>query len=232
MAANSMSMPYFPGLRQLNPKIDRIISWSRSHTHPTAAQLGSSFARYRGNGLHPRMVYLLESVTALTYTIDCFLHGKAMDITLQDIVDRRTAIQHGLLSLRPGSEMEPATSPSLSVYECCRLTALIYSTAVVFPIPNSWKALQKLVKELKTAIGQTEMIYDDCNANLLLWMLVLGGTAAEGKQERPWYVEQLGYYARTKGIEDWEDVEDTMHEFLWLSSACRPAGMKLWAEVS
>lgn len=95
----------------------------------------------------------------------------------------------------------------------------------------SWKALQKLVRELKTSIEQTEILFDEYNANLLLWILVLGGIAAESKQERPWYIKQLANYARTNCIEDWEDVEDIMHGFLWSSSACRQAGTKLWTEA-
>jgi Fungal specific transcription factor domain len=176
------------------------------------------------------MLEVFDSIGALTLAIDFHLEDKPFE----GVIHRtRTAIQHKLLTLPAVDELnfpegDAETPPN--VYECCRLTAMIYSVAVVYPVPNSYDLLQELVKRLKTAIEVLDVYNRDLDG-ILLWILVLGGIAALDKPERPWFTSQLHLLSRRIGVADWDTVEDKLESFLWLDSACGSGGQMLWDEI-
>jgi hypothetical protein len=179
------------------------------------------------------MLGVLESMAAITMAIDHYLQGKPAGLTLGQIVRTRTGIQKLLLLLPPAKEDDRiVSSEKSSLYECCRLTALIFSVAVIFPIPNTYNVLQNLVRRLKAAIEVVHIA--SCEAEyweIYLWILVIGGIAALGKPERDWFVTQLAFVGiGTLGL-DWEGTEVIMRTFLWLDSACSSSGRLLWDEV-
>jgi hypothetical protein len=59
-------------------------------------------------------------------------------------------------------------------YECCRLTAILYSTAVIFPQPAHSGWHMKLVRDVM-AVLTSEVVDDWCEfaPALLLWVLVV-----------------------------------------------------------
>jgi hypothetical protein len=182
------------------------------------------------------MLEVFDSIGALTHAIGVHLQGKPFGRYLGTIHRTRTAIQHSLLLLPTFGELnlrpEEEGVEKKNVYECCRLTALIYGVAVVYPVPNSHGVLQKLVTLLQTALVVLDI--ESCGSDLdgvLLWMVALGGIAALDKQERVWFASHLGGLMRKQGIGDWGDAEDILESFLWLESACGQGGHMLWDEA-
>ena len=118
-----------------------------------------------------------------------------------------------------------------NLYECCRLTAFIFSVAVTFPIPDTFDVLQFYVAKLKVAIEVSNFLRcdEDLVAELMLWILMLGGIAALDKHERQWFVEQLSIVKTKLGI-DWDDASKVFETFLWLENACGAGGRMLWKE--
>jgi hypothetical protein len=148
------------------------------------------------------------------------------------------AVQHRLVSLPPDNEViiEPSilSLSELNIYECVRLTALIFGVAVVHPIPNPHNVLVELVRRLKISIVGLDKEIGNFAMELsgvLLWMMVLGGIASSDKPERPWFVSQLALIVRKLRLVDWGGVEDILESFLWLESACGKSGRELWDEV-
>jgi len=182
------------------------------------------------------MLEVLDSMAAITMAIDHYLHGNPAGLTLGQIVKTRIGVQKKLLLLPTAQDLHinvnTGSSLNPNLYECFRLTALIFSIAVIYPIPNTYAVLQTLVRELKDAIEVMDI--ESCGTRYsegLLWMLVLGGIAALGKPERDWFVSQLKFV----GVEwlklDWEGVEHIMRTLLWLDSACSSGGRQLWDVV-
>jgi hypothetical protein len=180
------------------------------------------------------MLQVLDSIGGFSLAVDYYLQGKPFGLKLGAIARARTAVQQRLLLLQSAEELGiPSSSPKPkpNIYECCRLTALIYGVGVVFPVPNSGSVLQELVGRLMIAIGVLDIrTFGPELGGVLLWMLVLGGIAALGTPERHWFASQLAWIVRRLDIDDWEGVEDILGSFLWLDSACGQGGRLLWSE--
>jgi hypothetical protein len=180
------------------------------------------------------MLEVLNCMEAITIAIDHYLQGTPGGLTLGQIVRTRTGIQKRLLVLPTAKELNINTTvlscPDL--YECCCLTAMIFSIAVIYPIPNTYDVLQTLVRQLIASLEVVDIeILSVDYSGVLLWILVLGGIAALGKPERPWFVLNLALNSLKRLKLDWDSVEDILKSFLWLESACSPGGRRLWGEV-
>jgi hypothetical protein len=181
------------------------------------------------------MLEVFDSIGALTLAIDVHLQGKPFGQYLGTIHRTRSAIQHSLLMLPTQDELNATVEEvgmQKNVYECCRLTALIYGVAVVYPVPNSYNVLQELVRLLQITLALLNI--ESCGSDLdgvLLWILTLGGIAALDKPERILFALQLGEHVKKMGLEDWDAAEDILEGFLWLESACGQGGRMLWDEA-
>jgi len=177
------------------------------------------------------MLGILDALGAITLAINHYLQGKPAGLTLGQIIRTRTAIEQRLLLLPSAEELDIEWPSNTDIYECCRLTAIIFSVAVIFPIPNTYDVLQTLVQKLKAAIKSSRIDSEHSGCSeIFLWVLVIGGIAALDKPERSWFVSQLARVVERLKI-DWRGVEDILESFLWLEFACNTGGHELWVEV-
>ena len=164
------------------------------------------------------MLQVLDSIGGFTLAVGHYLRGKPFGLKLGAIARARIAVQQKLLLLQTADELNipsSSTKPKPNIYECCRLTALIYGVGVVFPVPNSHSVLQELVRRLMVAIGVLDIRSFGVElGGVLLWMLVLGGIAALDIPERHWFASQLAWVVGRLGIDDWGCVEDILGSFL------------------
>ena len=134
------------------------------------------------------MLQVLDSIGGFNHAVEHYLQGKPFGLKLGAIARTRTTVQQRLLLLQTAEELNITSSsskPKQNIYECCRLTALIYGMGVVLPLPNSHSALQELVRRLMIAIGVLDIRNFGVElGGVLLWMLALGGIAALDTPER------------------------------------------------
>jgi hypothetical protein len=163
-------------------------------------------------------------------------HASFKDETyLCKLADQRNFIQHCLLSLPPRmGNNEPLTGVHL-FYEAFRLSALIFSFGVVFPMSYDAAPFSTLAILLKTEIQYLDMNSQQslpCTRNMLAWVLIIGaiGAAAKGSV-RAWFVARLKNLALGNGISAWSEIKSILEKVLWLNSACDSAGQQVWAEV-
>lgn len=152
------------------------------------------------------------------------------------LADQRNFIQHCLLSLPPGvknAELQPDVH---SAYEAFRLSGLIFSLGVVFPMSYDAAPFSTLAILLKAELQGFDMNPRhslSCTRNMLVWILTLGAVAAPaGGSERSWFVTRLNNLAMQTGISAWSDLKSILEQVLWLNSACDSAGQQIWAEVA
>lgn len=234
---NFSQKPLFPPLRCHETYIATLKTWVESESS-LAGDPAKGFRRMEKFGISEAMIESFECIACLSVATEHYLEGRPGGLTLGQIVRTRLAVQKRLLMLPTAEDLCNSTDAIISVdpdlYECCRLTAIIFSVAVIFPTPNQFGVLQTLVRKLKSEMeGADVQIYDLDYLELLLWILVLGGIAALGKVERPWFVSHLKVVGVQRlYLHSWDSVEELMKQFLWLDSACTAGGHQLWEEVT
>ncbi len=180
------------------------------------------------------MLEVLDVMGSLTMAMDQYAQGTPASLSIGQISRTRMAIQHRLLLLPSSKELEIASISNPNIYECCRLTAMIFGIALFSTIPNTYNVLQTYSTHLKIAIEesglQTSDVQDPSLSGVFLWVLMLGGIAALDKPVRAWFESQLALLIKKMGI-DWNAAEEILGTFLWLDGFCGTSGRDLWAEV-
>jgi hypothetical protein len=233
-ALNGFTKPILPPLRSHESYIAFVKTWATTRYCNPVQTLSSGFWHLQDYGITDAMLQVLDAMGALTLALRHYLLGKPGGLTLGQLARTRAAIEKRLLILPSANELNMAGAASPNIYECCRLTAMIFGVAVILPIPNTYDVLQIYVTRLKLAIEESRLdTLQSVDANLspvFLWMLFLGGIAALDKPERRWFVSQLALLI-DKLRTDWSGVEEILETFLWLDSACGPGGRELWAKI-
>ncbi|KAE9381124.1 hypothetical protein N431DRAFT_320644 [Stipitochalara longipes BDJ] len=234
LAVNSISKPAIPLIIR-ESCITSTRAWAKSPLRmPSHISLASAFKRFADYGITDDMVEAFDSVGHITMAIDYYIQGMPGSLPLGRIIRTRTAVQKLVMLLPAAKELELNISASSmpSIYECCRLTAIIFGVAVIFPVSNSYDILQTLVQLLKAEIEISQIESTEECLDVFLWMLILGGIAALDKLERPWFVSQLVLLIeRSKEKLYWIEVEHKLKGFLWLDIACGASARRVWNEV-
>jgi hypothetical protein len=174
-------------------------------------------------------------------TLHAYHEGLLREISISRIADSRNKLTHQVLSLPQARDLEFSQRTAnvsdveyhhLEVYEACRLTAMLYTIMVVFPLPRSRHARDYLIPLIRNAL--------DCVApytstqevrGLYFWCLVVTGVAATGYPVRDWFLRRLPRVTSYLKIESWTEAEKFLEKFAWLRCACNQAGLTFWADA-
>jgi hypothetical protein len=85
--------------------------------------------------------------------------------------------------------------------------------------------LKPAIDEIDLLMASKEMV------ELVLWCVVIGGIAALGQIERPWFLRQLDFLATILRIHEWGEVKIVMKRFAWVDSACDVEGERLFDQI-
>jgi Fungal specific transcription factor domain len=109
---------------------------------------------------------------------------------------------------------------------------LIYSYRCLRDTSFTFRIIGQLVRNLKAELLQIleEELLACEHAERFLWVLAMGGMAAEGKCERPWYVVNFRMMADGLGLWSWRQVKRVLEGILWMKELDGP-GWKLWVET-
>ncbi|PQE29651.1 C6 transcription factor protein [Rutstroemia sp. NJR-2017a BBW] len=66
---------------------------------------------------------------------------------------------------------------------------------------------------------------------LMLWILSVGGVAADGSPERRWFVSHLGDLTEDLGIQCWKEMKGNISSVVWHEILCENIHRRLWEEV-
>lgn len=183
-------------------------------------------------GLNEQVLSVFRDLRAYSAVLEKYCCGESWTYTRMEIVDMRNAVQHRLVSLPLGSDLDSVTMQQAGMYECCRLTALLYACAVTFPLPVATGWGRNLVRRIQRTLEDLSLeSWPVYQSELHLWVLTLAGIAAFQQAERAWFVDKLRVLARRKGLLDWSQVLPVLKSFLWMDMACGAGGMSLWDEV-
>lgn len=193
------------------------------------------FSKFRDIGFTSEMAEALQAARVYTTIVEDYLRRATVKPDFTMIIDQRNLVHYSILFLPSASEIPSLSHPEHGIiYESCRLAALVYGVGVVFPLPAGSTPLSDLARLIKAVlqIPSTQSVWsspDACTA--LIWVLVLGGIAAENISERLWFVTALGHTARQNRIACWDDLRSALGAMLWSDAACEQPGKMLWVDV-
>lgn len=182
-------------------------------------------------GCSEHYLAIVQAVRDHLLVLENYMRGMLPNPDLRQLSDRRNLIQHCLMSLRPASGRETAR---VNLSEACRLSTIIFSVGVIFPLSGHEAPFPTLANMLRVELegcGVLAVLSEPQYTTILVWILTMGGIAATKTPSRGWFVEKLGTITATASIARWLEVKTRLQAMLWLSSACDCAGERLWKEV-
>jgi hypothetical protein len=139
---------------------------------------GRGFVEGLPGKLPPQAFKVLVNISLVDHVMEKCRDRRLSDEQLKKVVDVRNRAYHELLCLPSWEELlslRQERCPSQgTIYECCRLTAILYSTAVIFPQPphSGWHV--KLVQDIIALLTpETIDTWSRAAPSLLLWVLVV-----------------------------------------------------------
>lgn len=200
---------------------------------PSDKHRGSALAGLLAFGLTGEALAVMMEMINITVLVEDFVGGGLRNPDLLALKSRRDVTHHRLLSLPTGAALSDSLGENAHFYECCRLAAIMYATAVLFPMPRMSGVPQKLVKEIKSCVDRIDvLILGGGGRHFFIWVLALTGVAALGLPERPWFEEQLSALLTLEGVHRWSELKRIFASFMWMDTACDEGAMELWDEIA
>ncbi|KAK3111696.1 hypothetical protein LTR53_012780 [Teratosphaeriaceae sp. CCFEE 6253] len=178
----------------------------------------------------------LRTLTRLAVD-DCVLgrhrHLSIKDASYHMMIKARNRTQHDLLSLPAWSLLPEAERLQCEqgVYEMCRITATLYSTAVVFPMPTHSGWHLKLLATLQHIFRASAFWMSAECAELASWTLYISSMASYKTAYGEFFVANLRVALAAAGLATWTSVQNVLVRFLWSDIACGWGGRLLWDEM-
>ena len=149
------------------------------------------------------------------------------------LIEARNSLQHQLVSLAPNKDLDEGDEAAClrDIYECCRLTALLYSNAVVFPIPTQTGWYLWFIARLQTLHSRSDTLKKSEYNSVSIWSLYISGIAALRTKSCAFFVAALREALQTAGLRSWPEVREVLIRFLWTDRACGYGGAMLWDKL-
>ena len=195
-----------------------------------AFKLGSGFHTLHVLDLDAGVWRVLAAMCEVTVALDHYHRGGSSAPTLADLVTARNSAQHQLLSL-PLKSWD-SSSQSDCMYEICRLTALIYSNIVIFPLPPASGVDSMLAFRLRETLDC--VVFSSCSKlhlPFLLWAITLGGISSSLSSKRGYFLHRFTEVSTKLGLVQWDPIQERLSSFLWLDFVCEKEGVAFWLEA-
>lgn len=184
----------------------------------------------------------ISTLFSYTLLIDSLDNGIVPKPTAFELIFRRNAVQHALLSLPAAAELahldetETHLEANMYLYESLRLGSLLFSIALVFPVPVTDWMIRNVVWQLRSAILAFKYTNNGKGwagkERMCLWLCVLGGVASkEVPEERLLLIDMVRELSVVLGLKSWEEVIGVIDRYLWMNRACDEGGRQFWCEV-
>jgi hypothetical protein len=236
-SAISLSEPIYPLLHPDGQPYADISSTAFLGTVHQAPRANSGFGCLQAAGIPERLVMAFISLGQLSQALQMLNDGPVDRPAYDRIGDYRNLVQHRLLSLPTAEDLHEqalgdrtATQHIWSLYDTCRMTALLYSTHVTFPVPRTASQREDMLTSHRIKLLATgpHIIQSSQVLELLLWCTVIGGIASEHSTHRHWYTIEVKRLFTLCGVKSSLQLMETMKRFAWMEEACQGGARALW----
>ena len=182
------------------------------------------------------ILVLSQSVVAL----DHYCRSGSAAAKLVDLIAARNRVQYLLMSLPSERERKGTLGQEnalIPVYELIRISLLIFSNMVLFPLPVTSGVSLRLAQSLKSLLTHQKLV--DASHSLwlgqrqaVLWALTLGGIS-EGlsPEEREWFRDHVALVCQWTHVHSFQSLTDLLLGFTWIERLLNDAAGVLWQEV-
>jgi hypothetical protein len=148
------------------------------------------------------------------------------------LVGERTSLEQRLVSLTaPREIVDFPLSPDL-LHDLCRIAALLFINRSLRVTETVSVRTTELMRELFYRLPTAQvMLSKDSGANILLWTMFVGGTAALEGGQRRWFIERLAQTRRSAGLRTWQDAKKFLENYLWSEAHCAVSYEAFWNEM-
>ncbi|RDW90156.1 uncharacterized protein DSM5745_01931 [Aspergillus mulundensis] len=177
-------------------------------------------------GLPPELAYAFHGMKMYSFVIQEYIEGGIGVSDSRMMCDLRNLVHFHVLTLPPANESD--TNHRGPLYEACRISALIYSTGVLFPMPAVGSPHGRLATLLQQELADTDLLDappTGDNQNLFVWILAMGSIAASNGPERRWFVQKLVELSCHMSMSHWNRLKTILKSILWLDCACDRAAI-------
>ncbi|KAE9381919.1 hypothetical protein N431DRAFT_425487 [Stipitochalara longipes BDJ] len=182
------------------------------------------------------LMSLLRFMSELTIAQSALVHTPG--VTAEEIIGfnkLRSAVEHRLLSIR--ASILHTTSPTgqleATVYEACRIAALLCSNCIFRDFKPNAVAVRGLKKALMPALNdiETNLAAEAHDfEEMLLWVYFIGGMLSI-PTETEWFASRVAKAMASLNIEDWAEVERCLMRCLWTEKMQNKYCLAFWEEV-
>jgi hypothetical protein len=112
------------------------------------------------------------------------------------------------------------------------VTCMIYVYLVLRELPTELVIYNKTVFRLKAVLESLDQSqsFGGLDTGFLLWVLIVGGTAALGRPERPWFVTLLTRLREVLNLGSWENAKMVLKGYAWVENSFAIYSHAFWEE--
>ncbi|KAI5920497.1 hypothetical protein F4810DRAFT_682816 [Camillea tinctor] len=136
----------------------------------------------------------------------------------RNLIILRNSIQHRLLSVPVGRS------------DICRLACLIFSYAIVFPLPDT-RPFHRCREALAKCM-QDKGECDKYSKKLVLWAALLGAIASADTEHEKVFLTKIITLGRELSVHSWASIEEIVRKFVWLDQTCKSGGQVAWTRAN
>jgi hypothetical protein len=194
------------------------------------SKLGSGFRYLRHTCQGQELLDVLNAYSEITVALDHHVRGGPTAPDMVDLASVRNCTQHRILSQLP-TQLD-ISDPEQYIHHVVRLSTLIFSEMVIFPLPPTQGVKPRLALLLQQSLEACRLVQCwELHSQLLLWALTLGAIAASYTPQRSWYIDQLLQETSLMQVENWFMLELICSRFLWWKPVCSEPLRRAWTEM-
>ncbi|KAK4898512.1 hypothetical protein LTR27_004109 [Elasticomyces elasticus] len=221
-ASTACVPPAFPNVRTFEKGADKVL-WGKVERE--CCSPGRGFAESIPGKLPTEALSVFQTLVLVERMLSWYEEPNANDPEYHLVIKARNRTHHDLLSL-PEYLSESTDCPQV-VYDICRVTAMLYSTAVIFPLPARGWHLNYL-SALRRSLDKPTLWLLPQYTELLVWSLYIACLAAMHTAYRSFFLNALRTVLTSSGMVVWSDVEVSLLRFLWSDKSCGSGGRIAW----
>lgn len=216
----SGSKPYFPWLWPVDPFI--LLESSEFLTFGNAPCPSESGFAELGIHLAAQARYCFYSLSCIDLLMAETRRRRLSDSEAKILITSRNTVHHRLLSMAAQDIFDGTESArfSAAVYECCRLTCLVYCQCVVFPVPSWTAGLRGPLAELRNILKL--LAAGSAHQDLwpvMLWASLVGSVAVLHTPLRSVFMKTLKDVSTKLQAQSLYDILAIARNFVWSDSA-------------